>query len=290
MQQNLNTGDRPPGSAARPTPTEIATQMAQPPPPVNPLLERARIPGQTFALPSRCIFYNDGEVDEAARMSGEVMIMPMVTIDELIMKTPDRLLNGTAIAEVFSRCIPQVLKPNGMLAKDIDFLMICLRRVTYGEDYTIVYTHDCEDAKEHTYVVPLDELLASGKALDVEHAETNYTLTLPNGQVVKVSPPKYYEMMRLYQTVEDDARTPVEYAQGVCDATTSIIVSVDGINDKKLIREWVTTIPAGYTKQIGNHVGKLGEWGPTLTRSITCRDCSASVEASISLNPMNFFS
>ena len=76
-------------------------------PPVNPLLERARLPGQTFTLPSKGLFYKHGEVDDSVLAAkGEVMVYPMVTLDEINIKTPDKLLNGTAITDVFKRCMP----------------------------------------------------------------------------------------------------------------------------------------------------------------------------------------
>jgi len=254
----------------------------------NPLLQRAHIPGQTFALPSGGIFYTHGELDESVE-NGEVVVHPMVTMDEIIMKTPDKILNGVAISEVFKRCIPQVLKPNQLLARDVDFLVVCLRKVTYGNQIELSYTHNCKDAQEHSYLVPLDPLISHAKKIDAASAKQDYTLTLPNQQVVKLLPPKYEQMLHFYQSYNANA-TQEEAHRRLMETTSSLIESVDGITNRDNIVEWAMTIPAGYTKAIGDRVASVSTWGPELKSKIKCRDCEEEVEVDISLNPMHFFS
>ena len=157
-------------------------------PPANPLMERARIPGETFALPSAGLFYKNGELSSDV-IDGEVVVNPMVTVDELTMKSPDKLLNGTAIVDVFSRCIPQIQDPLRLLAKDVDYLMICLRKVTYGDEIEITHTHTCEDAKRHSYVVNLNTFLQKTTRLQTTDLSAKYILTLPNSQVVVLQAP-----------------------------------------------------------------------------------------------------
>ncbi len=253
-------------------------------PPTNPLLKRAMIPGQTFALPSLGAFYSHGELDNTVK-NGEVVVLPMVTMDELIFKTPDKLLNGTAVNEVFRRCIPQILKPEELLAKDVDYLLICLRKVTYGEEISLSYTHRCKNAKEHSYMVPLQPLLKVGNKMQV----VEYTLTLPNGQVVRLRPPKYRVMLQIYQAINDEV-DEVTMRTRIINSTCSLIEAVDDINDETMIREWIDTIPAGYTRKIGEHVAEISTWGPDLHTAIKCKDCEEEVKAEISLNPISFFS
>jgi hypothetical protein len=257
-------------------------------PQLNPLLQRAMIPGQTFALPSGGVFYKNGELDESVN-GGELIVSPMVTMDEIIIKTPDKVLNGTSIVEVFARCIPQVKKPMELLAKDVDFLLVCLRKVTYGQDYEITYTHDCEDAKQHSYIVPLDPLISAAKKIDASTVDKDYTYTFPNSQVVKLTPPRYFQMLQFYQTFNTEVTREVAYDR-MMDATVSLVEKVDATTDKEFIRQWATKVPAGYTRKLGERVAELSTWGPDLTSHITCRDCEKDVKIDISLNPMHFFS
>jgi len=89
---------------------------------INPLLTRVEMPGSTFQLPSRGLFYDNGELRDDVEM-GEVHVHPMSAFDEILMKTPDALFSGEAVHKVFLRCIPQVLQPVELLAKDVDFLL-----------------------------------------------------------------------------------------------------------------------------------------------------------------------
>ena len=105
----------------------------------NPLIERSRIPGEIHRLPSRGIFYTNGELDGSVR-DGELQIFPMTLIDEITMKSPDLLFSGDAVKQVLGRCVPQVLKPGQLLSKDVDFLMLVIRKASYG-DLEINYKH-----------------------------------------------------------------------------------------------------------------------------------------------------
>lgn len=258
-------------------------------PPLNPLLERARIPGQTFALPSGGVFYTHGEIDESAR-NGEVLVHPMVTIDEIAMKTPDKLLNGTALEEVFRRCIPQVLKPLQLLAKDVDFLLICLRKVTYGDQLVVQHTHTCASAQEHKYKIAMDPLISTAKRINTSNAREQYTITLPNQQVVAVSPPRYEQVLSMSRTFAADEATQEQMVLSILDVTASLVDSVDGIDDRGMIREWVEAIPAGYVTQISERVGELATWGPNQVVQLECLDCGELFDYEVSLNPIDFFS
>ena len=263
------------------------TEPTQPTSP-NPLLQRAAIPGQTFALPSGGIFYTHGELDPSVQ-NGEVIVSPMVTLDEITMKTPDKILNGTAIAEVFQRCIPQVKNANHLLAKDVDFLLVCLRKVTYGPQYEIEYTHDCEQAKKHSYIVPLDPLISEAKKIDASAIGNDYTITLPNSQVVKLSPPKYFQMLHFYQTFNNEV-TDEEAYERLMETTVSLVESVDDVTDKAHIMEWAKSVPAGFTRAISDQVAAVSTWGPNLKTTIQCKDCGGPIDLDVSLNPMHFFS
>lgn len=273
---------------------ESQTPISPVPPASNPLLERARLPGQTFSLPSKGIFYVHGEVDQSVIASkGEIMVYPMVTMDEINMKTPDKLLNGTAVIDVFKHCIPQINHPTQLLSKDVDFILICLRKVTYGSEYRLDFTHDCENAESHSYSIPLDPLIGNAKKIDSRRVGKDYTLTLPNEQIVKLSPPKYYQMLKFFQTFgikENENINEEQLAREIIQTTVSMIDRVDNVEDKNMILEWAHTIPAGYAHQIGEQVNKVSSWGADLDVELECRDCNKKTKTTISLNPLDFFS
>lgn len=129
---------------------------------VNPLLERIKIPGETIRLPSNGVFYTNGELDNSVT-NGEIHIYPLTAISELLLRSPDKLLEGEALIDVFGQCAPQVKQPLKLLSKDIDYILTSLRRITYGDNIEIVYTHSCKDAVQHEYTVKLSDCLSKPK-------------------------------------------------------------------------------------------------------------------------------
>jgi hypothetical protein len=93
-------------------------------PAANPLKNFFRQYKLFIRLPSGDQYYPDGTVDYNA--SGEVGIMAMTGQDELILKNPDALLNGEALVQVISSCVPAVRNVRALLTNDIDALITAI--------------------------------------------------------------------------------------------------------------------------------------------------------------------
>lgn len=260
-------------------------------PQINPLLERLRMPGTTFRLPSQGIFYTDGEL-AAEVHNGEVEVYPMTAMEEIILSTPDKLLSGKAITEVFTRCIPQIIRPNDLLSKDVDFLMVCLRMVSFGSHMDITYQHSCEGALNHTYAVDLQSMLQSTKSIDPTSINTEYTHTLPNGQIVTLKPLTYGNMIELYQSTamsKTDDISADEAEHLVIDTLTSVVKSVDTVDNKVFIREWVAAMSLGWKKQLEKQAQNVSQWGIEFTTAQQCKDCKEHLKINVGANPVSFF-
>lgn len=259
---------------------------------VNPLLERVRIPGETHRIPSRGIFYSDGELDSSVK-DGEVHVYPMTTIDEIILKSPDKLFSGYSIIEVFKRCVPQVVDPLMLFAKDVDFLLVALRKISYGDETEIKYTHECENAKEHSYIVRISSFLKKTRYLDPLTIREEYKITLENGQVVEMHPIKFKDVLRLIQnmaTEKTEEYTEEKIVDNLISSTGSIIKKVDEVEDKEFIEQWLRTIPLPWSKQISSVIEKTGGFGPDLSEELKCKDCKKIIKINPVFNPLIFFS
>lgn len=259
---------------------------------VNPLLARLRIPGETFRLPSHGLFYKNGELDASVK-DGEVEVHPMTAADEIILSTPDKLLSGRAIIEIFSRCIPQILKPRDLLAKDVDFLMACLRLVSFGPQLEVVYKHQCENAHSHTYVVDLPELIKGTRSIDPVAAPSDFMYTVPNGQVVRMKPLTYGAVLELYQTTamtKQDTQNQSDLEAMIIDALVGVIDQVDDVTDRGFIREWVLGLPISWKREIQLHAQQANEWGCDFITPQICKDCGEAMNVQVSANPVSFFS
>lgn len=253
----------------------------------NPLLERIRLPGRTFQLPSRGALYKNGELTS---QEGEVHVHPMPAIAEISLKNPDLLFSGKAINEVFSECIPEIKKPTELYGRDIDAIMFFLRLVTYGPNFEIKVKHDCQEAKEHSYVVDIEKMVQEIRFLDPTTAEAQFQATMPNGQVVKVHPVKYDHMIKLFQLNSGKQEfTADDIKKNVVFNLTSLIDSVDNVSDRKFIEEWVSQITTPYQNRITEAIERTAEWGPNQNVTLTCKDCGSEIPVELPLSPVNFF-
>jgi hypothetical protein len=257
----------------------------------NPLLERLRVPGVTYRLPSQGLFYDDGELDPSVK-GGEVEVRPMTAMDEIILSTPDKLLSGKAVTEIFANCIPQVLKPGKLLSKDVDFLLACLREVSFGQFMEVSYRHTCEGAKTHNYMVDMQQMIRNTKVIDPTVINEEYKTTLPNGQVVVLKPLTYSDVVELYQTTaltKTEDITHVEAEALIINTLTGVIRRVDDVSDRNDIREWVISLPLGWKKMIERTAQHATSWGIEFVSEQVCKDCKKTMPVQISANPVSFF-
>ena len=259
-------------------------------PNINPLLAKAVMPGETFKLPSQGLFYSRGELSSDV-VNGEVHVKPMTAMDELIFKSPDMLFTGKAVEDVFSRCIPQVLKARELLSKDVDYLMVCLRMVTYGPTLQLTYKHNCENAKEQNYEVALQPIVRASKQIDPTTLADVFTVKLPTDQVVKLKPTTFGAIASLNQSVDLTDKIPSldDIKISVTTVLVDIINEVDGISDKAMIKEWVEQVSAGHIRMLTEAMLSLGDWGAQLQHSTKCRDCGEDIIIEFSTNPISFF-
>ena len=255
----------------------------------NPLLERARIPGERFSIPSLGIFYTNGELSEDTE-SGEIYLYPMTTLDELLLKTPDQLFNGESIEKIFKRCSPNILKPLELLSKDVDYILTCLRKISFGEFTLIDYKHDCKNAEKHEYSINVSKFISSTKKLDPTRVEKDYVKTLSNDQVIRLIPPRFQKTLKIYQAaMNNDEISPESLTDDVLDSIASMIQEVDGIKDFNMIKEWLGILTPLIIKEISGFVMHISEWGPDFSTIIKCKDCGEDINISSEINPIRFF-
>ena len=256
---------------------------------VNPLLARVHLPGQTFRLPSGALFYKNGELTPDV-IDGEVHVKPMAAYDEILLKTPDLLLSGQAIEQVFNRCIPQIKKPLDLFGRDVDFLMVCLRSVTYGEEMQVLYSHGCENAKEHSYVIDLNQFINDSRPIDPTKTTKSYVKVLDGGQKVNLHPARMKDVLKMMQTYNPtEVMTAEQELDDMLNTILSVISDVDGVENPKYIKEWLSTISAAWARELSLAIEETGNFGPELIHKCECKDCKQPISITAPINPISFF-
>lgn len=267
--------------------TEAALSKDQEP--VNPLLQKLKLPGSRFRLPSKGLFYKNGELAETCE-NGEVEVFPLTALDEITLNNPDKILNDDGLREILGRAAPAILQPEMLASKDLDSLMCKIYQVTYGNDHKVEYEHDCENAKKHEYTVDLGHILAKTVDIDPTTKDSIFNFELPNGQKVMFTPTKVNQTMKLNSMFsKTDMPSLEEFQLKILESVINNINYVDNIKDKEMIFEWLKQLRADWLKDLVEKIEGTNYWGSKIEQEIICKDCGKKVTMPVNINPINFF-
>lgn len=181
-------------------PTQFNSNIEQ-----NPLRKYFRQPKVYLNLPSRGKFYPDGVLDMPE--TRELPVFAMTAKDELLIKTPDALLNGQATVDVIKSCIPNIINPWQMPSVDLDACLVAIRIATYGEKLEIT-TKVPNLGEDRMFEVDLREILNNLVTPEFENT------LVSNDISVELRPLSYreftdsnlktFEEQRIFSLVNDD--------------------------------------------------------------------------------------
>ena len=181
-------------------PTKFNSNIEQ-----NPLRKYFRQPKVYITLPSRGKFYLDGVLDMPE--TGELPVFAMTAKDELIIKTPDALLNGQATVDVIKSCIPNITNPWHMPSVDLDACLVAIRIATYGEKLNIT-TKVPGLGEEREFSVDLRQVLNKLVTPEFENElklnDINVELRPLSYKEFTDSNLKTFEEQRIFSLVNDD--------------------------------------------------------------------------------------
>jgi hypothetical protein len=256
---------------------------------VNPLLEKLKrkIPGESFRLPSRGLFYTNGELDPEVE-DGQVVVYPMTTVDELKMRNADMLFQGSAITEVIGHCVPQILKPNALIAPDIDYLLTCIRKVSYGPLLPI--EHKCKKCGfEKEYNISIDYFIQKTK--EITQKQYDQMNIMINDFKVRIKPCVFTEMIKILQSSSETLDTVEKLSDWLDSSLVSIIKSVDNVKDRDQILAWLKKLPRHIKEELSNAIETQNQWGLEFSYEIKCEaeGCGEKADIKSTLNPTGFF-
>ena len=275
----------------------------------NPLSGYFRAPKLYTKIPSLGKFYLDDVVHMPE--SGELPIFSMTAKDETMMKNPDALLNGEAIAQVISSCVPNVKKPRQLLSNDIDALLVAIQGATHGDDIDV--KGQCPVcSKECSGIASVETALATMTVL-----EQVYAFDTKNGLTVEVRPFTYestvkagianFQSTRSLQSlsnITDEMEqlkafnaSFVRMAALNFDLIVDSIASVKGIDaqgndfvvtDRRQIREFMENCESSVGRGVEQHIQTVNGMGVNKTVQLNCEE-HGDFEQEIGFDPVNFF-
>ena len=236
----------------------------------NPLQKYFRQPKIYLSLPSNGKYYPTGSLEISE--NGEYPVFPMTARDEIMIKTPDALLNGQATASVITSCIPAIKDPFNMPSMDLDACLIAIRIATYGEmmEVSIKVPVTGEDKD---FDLDLRIMLDQFSSVDY-----NSAIQL-DGMIVNLRPLTYgeftetsrktFDEQRIFNVINDTdmaegdkLATFTESFKKLTDLTiltleksiASIEVGDDVVTDQAHIKEFIANTDKGLFESVTNHI------------------------------------
>ena len=246
-------------------PAEFNTNIEQ-----NPLRKYFRQPKVYITLPSRGKFYPEGVLNMPE--TGELPVFAMTAKDELIIKTPDALLNGQATVDVIKSCIPNITNPWHMPSVDLDACLVAIRIATYGEKLDIT-TKVPVLGEEREFSVDLRQILNKLVTPEYENIlklnDINVELKPLSYKEFTDSNLKTFEEQRIFSLVNDDNMDDSEKLsrfsesfKKLTDLTVNMLsksiakiqIGDDEVTSQSHIEEFVDNVDKEFFKGITDHL------------------------------------
>ena len=177
----------------------------------NPLTKHFRQPKIYLRLPSQGKYWPEGSIDMPE--NGELPVYSMTAKDELVLKTPDALINGESTVNLIKSCIPNIKDGFATPSLDLDAILVAIRIASYGEELTVT-TKIPGTEIEKDYAVDLIQLLDS---MQNRHFQETFH---SDGFTFKLIPTNYtqftqaalkaFEEQRLVKAIDDAKLTEEE--------------------------------------------------------------------------------
>ena len=237
----------------------------------NPLSKYFRQPKIYIRLPSSGNFYPVNALEKTE--TGEYPVYAMTAKDELIMKTPDALLNGQATVDVIQSCIPNIKNAWLVPSIDLDAILVAIRLATYGEkldlnvrlpgiDETRTYEMDLRtvldkllNAAYDSEVRINDEITAIIRPLTYKEFTQTAIKTMEEQRIFSIVNDDKIDDQRKLEIFTNSFKKLTDINIGMVSQSIVKIVTPDGeTDDPKFIKEFIDNADKEFYKSIMDHL------------------------------------
>jgi len=271
----------------------------------NPLANYFRQPKIFLKLPSEGRFYPSGSLDVST--TGDYAVFAMTAKDELILKTPDALLNGQATVALIRSCIPAIRDPWQMPSIDVDAALMAIRVATHGKNMEVnANCPSCSHQNEYLFdIVNYLGLLTEFKfesQITVGDLKVNirpYTYQESTKAAIKA-----IEQQRIFDTVTDESLSDEEKIDRfsssflkltsltvdiVCGCISSIETPEGTVDDQAMIKEFIDNTTSEIFNKLNDHITSMRNSIELKSQNVECEECHHHYDINISMDQSNFF-
>lgn len=272
----------------------------------NPLAKHFRQPAIFLKLPSQGRYWPDGALTLSA--TGDLPVYPMTTKDEIALRTPDALMNGTGVVSVIQSCIPSITDPWSMPSVDVDACLIAIRIASYGNDMNISSNcPKCNHSNDNT--IELTSALEQITMPDYNNVLKDKDLT------IKLKPQTYFAVnrsntmtfkeQRILDVLAKEDVSPedretnlkavtdelIELNVDTLTASTEYILMSDGtkVVDADYIKEFYANTSGALVKKIQDKLGDIVKSAGLKPYKNVCTECETEYQTEVTFDYASFF-
>lgn len=272
----------------------------------NPLAQYYRQPAIYLKLPSDGRWWEEGALDMP--VNRELPIFPMSARDEIVLKTPDALMNGQGVVDVIQSCCPNIRNAWRMPAIDVDAVLIAIRIATYGNNMS--FDSDCPHCRtRNTHEIDLGGPLASISCPDFSSPVVYQDLK------IKLRPQYYFasnqtnitqfEEQKILNTVNNselDAETKsriisesmqkvIDLGLAACANSTEYIELPDGsrVSNNEILLDFYRNAEIEVVKLLQERIGQIAEQTKIAPLDLECAECHSQYRSELMFDFANFF-
>lgn len=273
----------------------------------NPLAKHFRQPAIFLKLPSGGRYYPDGALE--LNLTGEIPVYPMTVKDELLLKTPDALMNGNSVSEMIKSCCPSIKDTEVIPLIDLDPILIAIRLASYGQGMDITSKcKNCGADNEHT--IDLRNLLDSLPSLAnlsnvAKHKDLTFTFKPLTYAYLNVAGLAQFEQKKILATVSDsdipdDERTKLfeESFKRLADLNISSLVNCiesiqldtgERVGDAAHIKEFLNNTDRATYDTVDKLINDFVAANAIPPVDVECSECKTQYKVVLEFNQTNFF-
>ncbi len=277
----------------------------------NPLKQYFRQPALYLKLPTLGKWYNSTDVELS--QDHEVPVYGLSALDDIMLNTPDALLNGQALENVIKNCVPNVKNVKALMVPDLETIFLGMKIATNNGKYEI--ERKCPGCSvDVNFEVNCYNLLDQTTYIEDSDTKIQFNENL----ILEISP-YTFEMRQLFmqrqfeeqQTLRmideqnkdidnfEKARILAESIERLSIITFKLVsMSIRSIKlvkenvlvtDQTQIVEWLVNIPKSQADTIIDTVNQLNTVGPLREVDAQCDKCNHTWKETLNFDPVSFF-
>jgi hypothetical protein len=277
----------------------------------NPLQQFFRQPALYLNLPTKGKWYTPDIVEMTD--DKQISVYPLSAINEIMLNTPDAMLNGQALENVVKDCAPGIKNAKRLMLPDLEALFVAIKSAS--NNGKMDYDRTCPNCNnENSFELQCQGLLDIMTFID----ESDLTIKFDQDLMVYVKPYDF-EMRQIFMRREFEeekllrqlnaensdidelvkAEKMAESIERLSKITFSLVSrSIEKIvlmksqtivTDRDHINEWLMSISKQQADIVIEAVDKINKIGVMKTMRVQCTSCGHTWEDALSFDPSSFF-